>query len=146
MQISLRPASTDDTSALASLVGELGYQATEPQIEERLAVLLHEDRYFLVVATDLAGRVIGLVNAEIRLSIESGVSHELTGLVVSSLARGAGVGAALVSAAEQWALAHGANQLRVRSNVVRPEAHSFYAGRGYALQKTQHCYVKPLRA
>jgi len=146
MQISLRPATIDDGPAIATLVGELGYPASPGDIEARLSLILGSDRYFIAVAAESSGGLLGLVNAERRLTIESGTSYELTGLVVSSGARRVGVGSALVAAAEEWALSHGASSLRVRSNVVRPEAHSFYAGRGYALQKTQHCYVRPLRA
>ncbi|MFN3987984.1 MAG: GNAT family N-acetyltransferase [Rhodocyclaceae bacterium] len=146
MQVLLRPASIDDSLAIATLVGELGYPANPGDIEARLSVLIGSDRYFIAVAAESSGGLLGLVNAERRLTIESGTSYELTGLVVSASARRTGVGSALVAAAEAWALSHGASSLRVRSDVVRPEAHSFYAGRGYALQKTQHCYVKPLRA
>jgi GNAT superfamily N-acetyltransferase len=146
MQVSLRTASIDDSLAIATLVGELGYPASPGDIEARLSLLLGSDRYFIAVATESIAGLLGLVNAERRLNIESGTSYELTGLVVSANARRAGVGSALVAAAEAWALSHGASSLRVRSNVVRPEAHSFYAGRGYALQKTQHCYVRSFRA
>lgn len=142
--ITLRPASFDDSAAIAALVGELGYSASDDEIKARLPLLLDSDRYFLAVATAADGVLLGLVNAERRLNIESGTSFELTGLVVASGARRTGVGSALVAAAESWARAHGANAMRVRSNVVRPESHAFYARLGYGLQKTQHCYARSL--
>jgi len=146
MQVSLRPALIDDSSAIAQLVHELGYRASARDVETRLSMLLVHDQYFLTVAVDSGGALLGMVNAERRLTIESGTSYEITGLVVSAHARRLGVGASLVAAAETWARSHGARIIRVRSNVVRPEAHAFYAGRGYALQKTQHCYTRPLPA
>jgi GNAT superfamily N-acetyltransferase len=142
----IRPASIDDAAAIATLVGELGYSAGPDDIKARLPLLLDSDRYFLAVATTSDGRLLGLVNAERRLNIESGTSFELTGLVVASCERRSGVGSALVAAAEAWARARGATSMRVRSNVVRPEAHAFYARLGYGLQKTQHCYSRPLPA
>jgi hypothetical protein len=48
------------------------------------------------------------------------------------------------SAAEAWARSHGGAAMRVRSNVVRPEAHAFYGRLGYGRQKTQHCYARAL--
>lgn len=129
---------------IATLVGELGYSASADDIKARLPLLLGSDRYFLAVATAADGGLLGLVNAEQRLNIESGTSFELTGLVVASSARRGGVGSALVAAAESWAVAHGATTMRVRSNVVRPEAHAFYARLGYGLRKTQHCYARSL--
>jgi GNAT superfamily N-acetyltransferase len=146
MHVTLRPASIDDAAAIAALVGELGYSASAGDIAARLPLLLDSDRYFLVVAAASDGRLLGLINAERRLNIESGTAYEITGLVVESSARRAGVGSALVGAAEAWARAHGAGSMRVRSNVVRPEAHAFYARRGYGLQKTQHCYARAVRA
>jgi GNAT superfamily N-acetyltransferase len=142
----LRPASLDDAAAIAALVGELGYSASAGDIAARLPLLLDSDRYFLVVAAAADGALLGLINAERRLNIESGTAYEITGLVVASSARRARVGSALVAAAEAWACAHGARAMRVRSNVVRPEAHAFYARLGYGLQKTQHCYARVLRA
>ena len=129
---------------IATLVGELGYSASADDIKARLPLLLGSDRYFLAVATAADGGLLGLVNAEQRLNIESGTSFELTGLVVASSARRGGVGSALVAAAESWAVAHGATTMRVRSNVVRPEAHAFYARLGYGLRKTPHCYARSL--
>jgi GNAT superfamily N-acetyltransferase len=134
----------DDAAVIATLVGELGYSASADDIKARLPLLLGSDRYFLAVATAADGGLLGLVNAEQRLNIESGTSFELTGLVVASSARRGGVGSALVAAAESWAVAHGATTMRVRSNVVRPEAHAFYARLGYGLRKTQHCYARSL--
>ncbi len=134
----------DDAAVIATLVGELGYSASADDIKARLPLLLGSDRYFLAVATAADGGLLGLVNAEQRLNIESGTSFELTGLVVASSARRGGVGSALVAAAESWAVARGATTMRVRSNVVRPEAHAFYARLGYGLRKTQHCYARSL--
>ena len=136
----------DDAAVIATLVGELGYSASADDIKARLPLLLGSDRYFLAVATAADGGLLGLVNAERRLNIESGTSFALTGLVVASSARRTGGGSALVAAAESWARAHGANAMRVRSNVVRPESHSFYARLGYGLQKTQHCYARSLQS
>ena len=145
MNVALRAPSIDDAAAIATLVGELGSTASQGDIEARLPLLLDRDRFFLALATGPDGALLGIVNAERRLTIESGISYELTGLVVSSRARRAGVGSALVAAAEAWAISQGGVALRVRCNVVRPEAHSFYRGLGYDLRKTQHCYERSLR-
>lgn len=144
--VSLRTAAMDDAAAIATLVGELGYPSSRLEIEARLPLLLDSDRYLLAVASDGGRELLGLVNAERRLNVESGVTYELTGLVVAASARRNGIGSALVATAEAWALSKGAASMRVRSNVIRPEAHAFYARLGYGLQKTQHCYLRPLRA
>ena len=145
MNLSVRPASLGDAEAVATLDGESGYPATREDIAARLSPLLDLDRPLLAVAGGSPGGLPGLIDSESRLAIESGTSCGLTGLVFAADARQAGLGSALVAAAEAWALACGAASMRVRSNVVRPEAHAFYARLGYGIQKTQHCYARSLR-
>lgn len=53
-----------------------------------------------------------------------------------------GDGASL--AAERCNGAAGFERIVVRSNAVRPEAHSFYASLEYTLEKTQRVYGKVL--
>lgn len=144
LTVTLRCPDGTDAAAIARLVCEMGYTATAGEVTERLAIMLADDRYLLLVAVDPNGGLVGLINAERRLNIESGISFEITGLVVSAHVRRLGVGTALVAAAERWAVAQRASQLRVRSNIVRAEAHGFYAQCGYVIQKTQHCYAKSM--
>jgi GNAT superfamily N-acetyltransferase len=58
--------------------------------------------------------------------------------------RGAGVGRALVSAAEEWAKESGLATIRVRSRIERDRAHKFYERDGYTRLKTQYVFEKPL--
>jgi GNAT superfamily N-acetyltransferase len=91
------------------------------------------------------GTLLGWVHAEQRLNLESGERGELVGLVVGGVARRAGVGRALVHAAERWAAARNLAAIVVRSNVVRPESHAFYRRLGYEPTKTQQVYRKALK-
>jgi len=56
------------------------------------------------------------------------------------------VGRRLVAAVEEWAADRGLEEVTVRSNVVRPEAHPFYERLGYRRAKNQHAYRKSLAA
>ena len=46
--------------------------------------------------------------------------------------------------AEAWARQHGCQQVRLRSNKVRVEAHRFYERIGYEAAKSQKVYWKAL--
>lgn len=140
----LRAPTPSDAPALAALVAALGYPSADEEIERRRVMLMRRDDVLLRVAAESGGELLGMVNAERRLTIASGMQFEITSLVVSPHARRRGVGAMLVAAAETWALSLGASALRVRSDVVRPEAHAFYASCGYQVRKTQHCYQRAL--
>lgn len=139
----LRQATLADAAEVSRLVTELGYSASVDHVEERLRRLLREDRVLVLVAESDEG-LLGWVNAEERLTLESGASFEIVGLVVDARARRCGVGHALVREVESWAVTKGAASVRVRSNVARVESHAFYEAVGYRRQKTQHAYERPV--
>jgi GNAT superfamily N-acetyltransferase len=140
----IRTATLADAAEIARLSAQLGYPADADVFAERLRRLLPSPVHDVLVADDEAddARLRGFVGVERRLMIESGERVEIVGLVVDAGARRGGVGRALVAAAEAWARAHGLDTVFLRSNVVRPEAHPFYEGLGYARVKTQHAYSK----
>jgi len=142
--ISIRPACSDDAAALAELSTQLGYPAAADTLNQRLARVRDQGAGEVFVAADAQGRVLGWTHVVPRLHLEESPFAELAGLVVADGARGAGVGAALLSAAEQWARGHGFAQFRVRSNVVRERAHRFYMREGYVERKRQVVFDKPL--
>ncbi len=141
----IRPARVADAASIARLATELGYPTSHEQATSRLEVLTRSDSHFIVVA-ERSSRVVGWVAAERRVLLESGERAEIVGLVVEPESRRSGVGAALVRAAETWAIARGLSAIGVRSNVVRTSAHPFYEKLGYVRTKTQHAYSKDLTA
>jgi GNAT superfamily N-acetyltransferase len=142
--IAIRPARSDDAAALAELSTQLGYPAAADTLSQRLTRVRGEGVGEVLVAADAHGRVLGWTHVVPRLHLEESPFAELAGLVVGEGARGAGVGAALLSAAEQWAREHGFAQFRVRSNVVRERAHRFYLREGYVERKRQVVFEKTL--
>jgi GNAT superfamily N-acetyltransferase len=90
---------------------------------------------------DDGGELLGLLHAQHMDRIISDPYAEILHLVVSQRARRGGVGRALVAQAQAWARQRGLGRLRVRSNVVRDEAHDFYLALGFERLKTQHVYL-----
>jgi GNAT superfamily N-acetyltransferase len=140
----IRTARTYDASALAALAGELGYPATSRAIVARLAAIEAEPASRVLVAEDARGRVVGWLHVALTAHLLDDATAEILGLVVAAGARGGGIGAQLLHAAEDWARTRGAVRLRVRSRVERERAHRFYERADYARAKTQHVFAKPL--
>lgn len=72
--------------------------------------------------------------------IESGQFCEITGLVVNVEMRKMGIGKQLLVHAKQWTQERDCPKLRVRSNVIRREAHQFYRSQGFNLVKEQKIF------
>jgi GNAT superfamily N-acetyltransferase len=140
----IRAARTYDAPAIAELGGQLGYVANRQQIATRLAGIESEPSSRVLVAEDAAGSVIGWLHVAARTQLTEDACAEILGLVVDESARGAGVGADLVRAAEAWARAEGCTRIRVRSRDTRERAHKFYEREGYARNKVQLVLHKAL--
>ncbi len=142
-EISIRLAGLADAQAFANLATQLGYASTAAEVRKRLEAVLN-DPHHLVLAAVSAGLVMGWAHAYMCCLVERDTSAELGGLVVDESARGRGVGGKLLAAVEEWARQNGCGVVSVRSNIIRHQAHKFYAAHGYQQIKTQHSFRKPL--
>jgi len=140
----IRAAAVGDAAEISRLSAQLGYPADAAIFARRLAALLDSPKHAVLVVGAGDARLHGFVAVERRLVLETGERAEIVGLVVDVVARRGGVGRALVAAAERWSRALGMDELFLRSNIVRPEAHPFYESLGYVRTKTQHVYLKRL--
>ena len=139
----MREACASDASAIARLATQLGYPTTPEQAEERITAILPRTRDRVLVA-EAGGRVVGWIHVAETVTLESGPSAEIAGLVVDEETRGSGVGARLVAEAEAWAAGAGFARMRVRSNVKRNRARRFYERAGFVVTKRQRNFEKAL--
>lgn len=145
-QIAVRAAQAGDVEAIASLSAQLGYPTPIEEMRERyLRVRASRAGEIFVAVRAIDARVIGWTHVVPHLQLEDAPCMELAGLVVDETVRSAGVGAALLAAAEDWARAQGFATMRVRSNVIRERAHRFYEREGYERIKAQAMFRKALR-
>ena len=140
----IREATVGDAAEISRLSAQLGYPADAAVFARRLAALRDSPKHAVLVADAGDAQLHGFVGVEHRLMLETGERVEIVGLVVDADARRGGVGRALVAAAERWSRARGMDELFLRSNVLRPEAHPFYEKLGYVRTKTQHAYLRRL--
>lgn len=143
MNLTIRRMSEVDAEAVAQLLGELGYPSGADAVRGRLRAIDPAD--FVVVAVSAADVVIGFIHGRISRTLEAEARVLIVALVVSSQARGAGVGRRLIAEFERWAATTDAEAIVVRSNTARGEAHDFYPAAGYEKVKTQAVYLKRLR-
>jgi len=97
-----------------------------------------------LVAESETGKAVGWLHVFVCHLMESDPYAEIGGLVVDELCRGSGIGQRLLDQAEAWARTKACASIRLRSNIIRKEAHHFYLKRGYTVTKTQHAFAKTL--
>lgn len=142
-RLRIRQARPADAAFLRSLTERLGYPASLEAITQRSATLLALDEHSLLVAS-VAERICGWIHVFAAHRLEAEDFAEIGGLVVDEAHEGQGIATALVEAAESWARSRGLKAIRVRSNVMRTEAHRFYRRRGYASLKQQTVFQRSL--
>ncbi|HEX7710054.1 MAG TPA: GNAT family N-acetyltransferase [Sphingomonadaceae bacterium] len=126
----IRSARADDCAALARLIAQLGYQASEAEVAKRLAQIQADDRVVLVAEIDR--KVVGCLSTSImRVLHRPKPVGRISMMVVDERRRGQGIGAQLVRAAERALAQQGCGLVEVTSNLARTDAHRFYQRLGY---------------
>jgi GNAT superfamily N-acetyltransferase len=141
--VRIRPPLPADAPALAALAGELGYPTSAESLLGRLAAV-HPTDAAVIVSSDANDVPTGWCHVEMRRTLVEPVSAMILGLVIGEEHRSAGIGAALLAAAEAWARARGCQRLVVATRVTRERAHQFYAREGYEVSKTSYFLTKAL--
>jgi len=142
--MTLRTAGPDDANEIARLATQLGYPSSAERIRARIERVEAEGLGRILAAVDERGTVCGWTHVFVAHRIESDAFAEIGGLVVDEGSRNRGIGRLLLEEAEKWAAAHGVAVLRVRSNMIRQDAHRFYERAGYSCIKTQGVFDKRL--
>jgi len=141
--LNIRSAKKSDVAALAKLADELGYPVTSPEMKNRFEKLSSNSGHEIFVAE--LGSIVGWIHVSLVNSLESDSFAEIRGLIVAETHRGTGIGTRLVASAERWAEKKGCRRIRVRTNIVREEARTFYTKRGFQSTKTQEVFDKILQ-
>ncbi|MFC0628485.1 GNAT family N-acetyltransferase [Kribbella deserti] len=135
----IRPAESADAAPIASLLDELGYPQDGVQsVEARLKTFADNPASMVLVAEQAveqateAAELLGVIAVHVSPFFEKdGSWARIVALVVADQARGRGIGAELVAAAEAFAIERGCSRMEVTSSDRRARAHDFYLARGY---------------
>ena len=93
----------------------------------------------------LDGTVFGWISLNIVRYFYVQPFIEVSGFVVEKKNRNQGIGKKLLIEAESWVKEEGYKIIRIRTNVLRIEAHRFYESNGYKKVKEQKVYLKEIK-
>ncbi|KAA5540581.1 GNAT family N-acetyltransferase [Adhaeribacter rhizoryzae] len=139
MNIFVRAITVADSTAVASLTNQLGYQTTAAETADLLAEIL-KSKTDLALVAEINKEVVGWIHAFYAIRLESGRFVEIGGLVVDAPHRGKGIGKILVAAVTQWASQYQITHIKVRCNTKRFASHQFYRQAGFTEVKEQKIF------
>ena len=130
--VQVRSATLADGTALARLLGAMGYPVEQDGTEERLGVLIADPHDHLVLVATVGILVAGVIVGQLipMLQQEQPLGR-ITALAVDEDQRGLGVGKRLIAAAERWFAERGVGRIEVTSAEHRGEAHQFFRSLGF---------------
>jgi len=141
--LSIRQLRADDAETVTELSGQLGYPVSSVDLRQRIEETSHSADSIALAAL-LDGQIVGWIEASIEHHLHSPVSAIIGGLVVRDTMRGLGIGKRLCHEIEQWARSKSITLLRVRTQIIREDAHRFYLREGYRKLKTSLVFEKSL--
>lgn len=142
LEYRIRAATVEDWPQVADLLVELGRDvspsaASNPSYVIRFGGHLGRRETRTLVANEPGGRLLGFLDMEFRQRLGHPRPQAwVNDLVVTEAARGQGLGASLLAAAEELALRRGCFRMSLETSAWRDEAHRFYEGQGWTNKGT----------
>lgn len=143
MPVTCREMTIDDLEAVSPLLEELGYDVPANEVLRRFETVLATDGHALLVA-EKSGHVVGFLHIFSRPALEKPPEPIVQAMAVQKDVRRAGIGRALMAAAEDWTRERGFSSLALHSQLERDDAHAFYESLGYKRVATAGLLRKPL--
>ena len=143
MDFILRDVKKEDSKGVTKLAEELGYPSSEKKVSEILETVIEHDDHRMIVAEN-ENELIGYIHMVSSLSVGSDRFVEIAALSVLDEYRKKGIGKALIAESNNMAEEKGIEYVRIRSNIIRQEAHKFFEQRGFRNLKTQEVFIKKI--
>ena len=125
MEIFIRSINEKDAEEVNILSAQLGYAMPVAQTLANIRSVAGTKGHNAFVALH-ENKIIGWIGVAEALQIESSPFCEIRGLIVDERYRDQGIGKLLIEKVKQWSQASGSKTLRLRTNVIRKEAHLFF--------------------
>ena len=143
MNFILRSVVKEDAQGVRKLAEELGYPSSDEKVLEILKTVIQHDDHRMIVAEN-GDELLGYIHMVNSLSVGSDRFVEIAALSVLDEYRKKGIGKALIEESKKMAEEKGIEYVRIRSNIIRQEAHKFFEQRGFRNLKTQEVFVKKI--
>ena len=130
----IRYVTETDLADITGLMGELGYETTVSEMNNRLAELNSNPDYHTLVA-EIDNQAVGLIGLHLGVAYEfSSCYGRIVCLVVNSRYRKKGIGEQLMDRAKEIVIECGGNTLVLNSGnrFEREDAHDFYKSNGFS--------------
>ncbi|BAT54518.1 GCN5-related N-acetyltransferase [Nostoc sp. NIES-3756] len=141
-QIIIKQAEIKDAERIVILGEQLGYSLTIEQVKQRLEKIQNNDAHIIYVASLVNDYIVGWAHTYICDLLIMPTQAILLGLVVDKDYRHQGIGRYLMQQIEAWAALVGCEEVMLRSNIKRKEAHLFYEKIGYTNIKQSLAFQK----
>ena len=134
-----RPATMNDLDSIVYLSAQWGHPSSPEKMRNGLQELLNcEDQRVFLIQNEQ--KIAGWIHGFYSIHMESGPFIEIAGMVIDQSFRRMGLGKLLVEKIIEWSKSRNCCVVRVRSNILRQEAHAFYKGIGFKEIKQQIVY------
>lgn len=137
MDFTIREFQPSDSEGIHRLnTDEMGYEFSLEETAAKLLMLSQSssDKIFVAVS---GNEVVGYIHANDYDLIYAPHIKNIMGIAVAEKYKRNGIGRALLSAVEKWALETNAAGVRLVSGATRTDAHKFYHSCGYGGDKAQ---------
>jgi len=141
--IQVRAVTVKDAPQIAGLSLQLGYTLSVEDTVSNITAI-DKSNYDMAYVAVVNGKIAGWIHVFYTMRLETGPFCEIGGLVVDAGSRGTGIGRQLVEKAKKWTAERSISRLRVRCQVKRTDAHTFYEHTGFEEKKEQkvfECFI-----
>ena len=141
MKIVVRTAGKEDCAEISNLTNQLGYPSPVEDVCQRMDQILAREGHQVFVAKKNQ-KIVGYIHLINSIRIGSEPFVEIVAFIVGAAFRGQGIGSLLITESEKWTTKLGINDIRIRSNVIRQDAHKLFSKKGFKNIKTQAVFLK----
>ena len=147
MDVAIRTVGSDEATAIAGplirLLAELAPRAVHLE-PETVAMRMRDDRVRVLIAVSGA-RVVATASLILLMTVTDGLVGRVEDVVVSTSARGSGLGRKLMLSLHEEAYAAGVAYLELTSRPSREAANGLYRSLGYERRETNVYRLKMTR-